>query len=86
VKSALLALLLFSAQADARQVTAIEFCYILRANIEKVEAWTNETKDRIYWECKSRAQDLRMMGELTAEESLRLRESWALVPRPERDE
>lgn len=83
VGALLCVLVLTSFPAQAKQVTAIEYCYILRQNIEQVTSWDAATKDRIYWECKSRARDLKVMGELSMEESLRLRDAWALTVTPE---
>ena len=80
------AFLLFPLACTAGPLREPAQCAVFWRNIEKVTAWTEQRKNDLYWQCLSRTVDWKRASRLTVEESIKLREAWALVPAPEMEE
>lgn len=76
INSAAILLALSLPAAGADRIHSVNLCLLMRANIERVESWSQETKDRLMWECRARVASLNAARKLTKEESLRLRDAW----------
>ena len=86
MKSAFILLAMLSLSAWCGPLLEPAQCAVFWRNIEKVESWTAERKNQLYWQCLSRTMEWRRATKLTLEESIKLREAWLLTPAPERDE
>ena len=80
------ALLLVAVNVQAGPLREPAQCRIFWQNIERVTSWTAETKNNLYWQCLQRALDWRRASRMSVQESVELRNAWALTPAPDMGE